>query len=282
MENSKRIQNIHQLCVKYEISDYDINQDGSIDVYGNVFLYKKGLTELPLRFNIVTGNFNCRNNKLTNLKHCPVEVGGDFDCSHNKLQSLINSPKVVVGIFDCTGNYINSLKYLPRILSNGLKCSYNKLNSLNHIPEQLGFLECSNNRLKTLEYLSDCKINNHIIITGNHLVSLDGAPSTVHGDFKCSFNKLISLRGIPNVINGNLFIDNNLLRDLDYFPGSLNGALKCQKNKFNYALDATLKKLTKIQLPIFCKYFKYYEVFDPEFNKDNYDNLMIEIQDGLE
>ena len=56
---------------------YTINPDGSYDVIGNVYLHNKGLTKIPVKFNMVTGYFNCSENKLTSLEGCPKEVGGD-------------------------------------------------------------------------------------------------------------------------------------------------------------------------------------------------------------
>ena len=41
-------QEIHDICKKYNIENYTINSDGSIDVDGNVNLSKMNLTELPL------------------------------------------------------------------------------------------------------------------------------------------------------------------------------------------------------------------------------------------
>jgi hypothetical protein len=49
------------ICKKYDIQNYSINSDGSIDVDGYVALFDKGLTKLPLRFRNVTGDFNCNN-----------------------------------------------------------------------------------------------------------------------------------------------------------------------------------------------------------------------------
>ena len=46
------------LIMEYNIINYTINEDGYIDVDGNVNLYRK-LTKLPLNFNKVTGYFNC-------------------------------------------------------------------------------------------------------------------------------------------------------------------------------------------------------------------------------
>ena len=62
---------ISLICEKYGIENYTVNPDGSIDVYGSVDLYDCNITELPLRFNKVTGSFDCGNNNLTSLKGCP-------------------------------------------------------------------------------------------------------------------------------------------------------------------------------------------------------------------
>jgi hypothetical protein len=58
---------IHDICEKYGIKNYTINDDGSIDVNGDVDLYNCSITELPLRFNKVTGWFDCGYNNLTTL-----------------------------------------------------------------------------------------------------------------------------------------------------------------------------------------------------------------------
>jgi len=58
---------IHEICKKYGIKNYTINDDGSIDVDGNVNLSYRKLTKLPLKFNNVSGNFLCYNNQLTTL-----------------------------------------------------------------------------------------------------------------------------------------------------------------------------------------------------------------------
>jgi hypothetical protein len=83
------------------IGKYEINDNGTIDVYGDVrFLSKmKYITAIPFRFNKVTGDFDCSHLSLKNLEGCPVEVGGTFDCSHNQLSTLEWAPKKVGGIF---------------------------------------------------------------------------------------------------------------------------------------------------------------------------------------
>ena len=104
---------IHDICKRYNITNYTINPDGSIDVDGGVDLYGKELTELPLRFNRVDGYFHCGGNKLTSLKGSPRWVGGIFSCSYNNLTSLEFSPEYVGGWLGCefndlTDNYIDT------------------------------------------------------------------------------------------------------------------------------------------------------------------------------
>jgi hypothetical protein len=95
---------ISLICKQYGITNYTINSDGSIDVNGGVDLYDKGLTELPLRFNRVTGDFDCSRNNLTSLNGSPRWIGGWFSCQYNQLTSLEFSPDYIGGFFDCTGN----------------------------------------------------------------------------------------------------------------------------------------------------------------------------------
>ena len=94
---------IKKICKRYNITNYTINGDGSIDVFGDVDLSFKNLIEFPLTFNKVTGYFYCNNNKLTSLKGCPRWVGGFF-CSNNNLTSLEFSPDYVDELFYCIHN----------------------------------------------------------------------------------------------------------------------------------------------------------------------------------
>ena len=86
---------IHNICKKYEIKNYTINSDGSIDVHDSVYLNGRNLTEIPLQFNYVWGNFSCNNNKLTTLKGCPKRlIGQYFQCQDNQLTDLEYFPVV--------------------------------------------------------------------------------------------------------------------------------------------------------------------------------------------
>jgi arginine decarboxylase-like protein len=79
---------IHKLCKEYNIKNYTINDDFSIDVDGDVNISYRKLDKIPLRFRDVSGNFLCSDNNLTSLLGCPEWVGGNFHCYENNLTSL--------------------------------------------------------------------------------------------------------------------------------------------------------------------------------------------------
>lgn len=106
---------ITEICKNYKIKNYNVNDDGTIDVDGNVNLYntQNPLTELPLAFNKVSGNFVCDNHHLSSLSGSPKEVGGDFRVNYNQLTSLDGGPELVYGFYNCIGNKLTSLEHCP-------------------------------------------------------------------------------------------------------------------------------------------------------------------------
>ncbi len=67
-------QEIHNICEKYNITNYTINPDGSIDVDDGVDLSGKDLIKIPLKFNKVNGWFDCSYNQLTSFGHPSNDV----------------------------------------------------------------------------------------------------------------------------------------------------------------------------------------------------------------
>lgn len=126
---------INSICQKYNIRDYIINDDGTVDVDGSVLLSSHELTKLPLRFRKVSGYFDCSYNKLTSLEGAPEYVGFYFDCSNNKLTTLEGAPEYVSGFF-CSHNRLISLEGAPKSVRD-FYCSYNKLTSLEGAPTSL-------------------------------------------------------------------------------------------------------------------------------------------------
>jgi hypothetical protein len=105
----KKLKTFH--IIEDTFSDnYTINDDGTVDVDGDVYLLRKNITKLPFRFGKVTGNFGIDHNDLETLEGSPYYVGGKFSCNVNKLKNLIGSPGEVGGDFECSNNSLSSLE----------------------------------------------------------------------------------------------------------------------------------------------------------------------------
>lgn len=132
---------IEKVCIAYNIQDYIITENGSINVHGDVdfsnnffivnsngeAIQREKLKRLPLRFNFVFGNFNCSNNDLITLERSPIEVTGNFSCENNCLTNLVGSPIVVGGFFDCFSNMLVSLRGAPKRIGEYFQCYGNNL-----------------------------------------------------------------------------------------------------------------------------------------------------------
>ena len=90
--NKKEIKNGLDLI---GITNYKINEDLTVDVNTGVYIDNKNLSEIPVKFGIINGNFNCSFNNLISLKGSPEIVGRSFDCSYNKLISLEYAPEII-------------------------------------------------------------------------------------------------------------------------------------------------------------------------------------------
>jgi len=155
-----------EVCNRYRINNYTINDDLSIDVEGHVNLAYKNLEYLPLRFNYVSGDFSCYDNKLKTLEGCPQTVSGSFDCSNNKLESLEGCPQTVDGNFDCYRNKLITLEGSPSVVNGNLICYDNKLETLEGSPKTInGNFLCFVNKLKDLEYFPE--VSDYINIRDN-------------------------------------------------------------------------------------------------------------------
>lgn len=136
-------QKIHYICKEYNINNYTINSDGSIDVDGNVDLTVFSLTELPLTFNYVSGYFLCSNNYLTSLKGSPRIISHNFSCTNNNITSLIDGPKRVEGFYYCNNNNLETLIGSPNTKER-FECFGNNLKSIDGYKGELDLLFCHN------------------------------------------------------------------------------------------------------------------------------------------
>ena len=169
LESFKTKEEVQNWLDSMRIKNYTINNDLTVDVKSDVKLTGSGLTNIPVQFGIISGNFNCSINKLTTLEGCPKEVKGNFWCNNNNLTTLEGGPKEVKGSFDCTKNNLTSLQGCPKEVGGDFYCNDNKITSLEGCPKEVdGYFDCGN----------------------NELTSLKGGPEKVNGNFWCNNNKV--------------------------------------------------------------------------------------------
>ena len=78
--------------------------DGLYNVSGNVLLIKE-VEKLPVKFGIVTGNFDCSYNRLISIEGSPYYVGFCFNCINNfNLKSLKGLPTHIGKLLLCNNN----------------------------------------------------------------------------------------------------------------------------------------------------------------------------------
>ena len=156
----KTKQEIEQILKEYKIKNYTINNDGSVNVDGSVYLDYVNFKKLPISFEKVKEDFDCSG--------CP------------NLISLQGAPRIIKGYFSCYAcSELNSLQGSPDKVGCDFYCSYcKKLRSLEGSPKEVGIdFSCSR-----------CL----------NLISLRGSPKEIGGYFFCyGCAKLTSLNYAP-------------------------------------------------------------------------------------
>ena len=127
---NESLNDIDSICKEYDIKNYTINNDGSIDVDGDVNLTNRRLSKLPLKFGSVSVDFNCYNNQLTSLQGAPEFVGVSFNCHNNQLTTLEGAPKSVHEDFNCQDNQLTSLEGVPISVGGDFYCEGNPVESI--------------------------------------------------------------------------------------------------------------------------------------------------------
>ena len=224
---------IEEICKKYDITNYTVNPDGSIDVHRSVDLSYNSLKEIPLNFNRVDGGFHICNNQLTSLKGCPKWIGGEIDLSCNLLTTLEGSPDHVGLNFWCDDNHLTSLKGCLKHIEGSFNCFSNQLTTLEYGPDYVGdSFDCNDNKLTSLK---GCPKHVGKILTcnANKLTDIDFIPDYIGRGFKCLFNPLGSIFDVEcieflrffkscRVINDNIINLKRLKYVMELFDSEIN------------------------------------------------------------
>lgn len=185
---------IEEICKKYEFRNYNINPDGTVDVYDRQIWFwgsDDDFDVLPLKFGDITGDFRIDDKSITDLEGFPKSVGGNLN------------------IRDC--KKLTSLKGCPEVVGEGFVLSGSPL----------------------ITTLDGCPRNvwGSFIISKLGLTDLKGLPHTIHGDFSCDGSKNItSLEGSPDVVGGNFNIEDCDIRSLKFAPKLINKSIHLSGN----------------------------------------------------
>jgi len=94
-----------------------------------------------------------------------------------------------------------------------------------------GDLDLSSMNLTSLKFLEDIKeVIGYFDCENNNLTSLEGCPESVINDFDCECNNLTSLEGGPSSVGGHFYCENNQLTSLEGCPSSVGGHFYCDNN----------------------------------------------------
>lgn len=245
---------------RMEIFNYTINDDLTVDVDNDVIIKNYKLTEIPIQFGKVTGDFRCDDNSITSLKGCPSEVFGNFTCKGNNLTSLEHSPIYVGMEYNCNRNKLITLKGCPDKIIEDFFCMYNELTTLEYGPKEVnGYYGCAHNNLTTLK----------------------GIPVCINGDLNCSHNNLVTLEYGPKEMKGDFFFNNNSLISLKHIPKDIDGYVYYADNKTLPKCISKLDKLDKIK--ILLKYQDEYGVWNSDYslNMNRYNLLLNDYENGV-
>jgi hypothetical protein len=266
------------------IDNFTINDDGLIDVKGNVKISNGKLYKLPLRFGKVSGNFHCNSNCLNTLIGSPQWVGGSFDCSDNILNTLQHGPEKVRGTYRCSDNKLITLKGCATEVGRDLLCNNNYLENLVGSPDKIqGYFNCRMNKLRSLKGAPK-EMFGRFHISHNRLNDFSGAPQTMRCEIYATSNFLNNIKGLPIDFEGQLFIDASAKSintgDIDY--NKLELQLRVI-NKFghNFMPPQLLEHYRHHKL--IMKYQRYYLIWtiDDELDESNFLMLIEDIEDGL-
>lgn len=126
-----------------------------------------------------------------------------------------------------------------------------------------GYFDCSlNNNLVTLEG-SPRSVGGDFYSSNINLTNLKGAPESVGGDFYCTHSKLTSLEGAPNSVARDFVCRSNRLTSLEGAPNSVGGGFFCNNNKI---IDFKVPEFSLNEKKVFICYdnpiYQIYSLFN--------------------
>ena len=235
------------------------------------------LKTLNISNNSIT-RLDCTNNSLTSLYVTNCTNMFMLECQNNYLTSLNVSSNTALKNLYCGSNKLTSLPSLPNNISI-VDVQKNQISSISSssLPQSLTALDCSNNKLTTLQIvgkpnltLLDCSNNTSLTrleCRQNALYNLDVSGCTALTELYCNINQLpqLSLSGLNALslvqLNGNQIKTSAmelLINSLRTIPASSTGKIYVlTRNNPNEGNEITTSQVTKARSKRWIPYHFY-------------------------
>lgn len=224
---------IRKHCEKFGIQNYEIDEDGFVNVpafNGDIQTRFMG-EELPFHFGRLDVGLDLVAPNLTSLQGFPHTILGHLLLRECKIKSLEGLPKSIGGDFRCYFlNNLTTLKGGPSRVEFSFVIVGSKIESLEGGPIYVGHdYVVRRTLIKNLKG-SPKVIGNDLHLEQTLLTSLEGGPETVKGQFCCNYSKIKNLKGGPKSVGRSYYCNNNELTSLEGSPKIIDGVFDCEKN----------------------------------------------------
>lgn len=258
----------------FKIKKYKVNDDLSVDILEPIWngmtpvaidLSDLNLTEIPIKFNTVVGNFICSRNKLRNLKNSPTEIiSGDLIASDNELSTLEGATE----IFSKLPEEVTSVtRYRLRVDNNKLTdfSNWNLKKSNSRIA-----IYAANNKITSIPGNFPFESVYRFVLGGNEIKDISNIPGDIISNSSFENNKievlpiysefrsadfvgnpintirfmagsyqnldlsnmgLSKIENMPPKVRGSLNVSGNNLTSLKGFPKVVEGSFDCSNNQ---------------------------------------------------
>ena len=266
---------IEKKCNYYNINNHTINDDGSVDVDGDVILSNYNLDKLPVKFGKINGSFSVNYLPIKTMEGCPYEVSGEFYFEGTDIKTLEGGPKKVGSNFVINNNKkLTSLLGGPKHVGGDYQVNNCKLTSLNNFAEYVGrHVHVQLNSFTTLEGLPK-HIHGDLYCSENYLTTLEGGPEKIDGDFVSTYTQLTNLKGIARC-GKNIILRNNILSDISDIQDDMGEYTTLNLND-NELTEDCIKDLPKKGY-VLCLNKNF---FDDVYGMDKLDYDLVEISNN--
>jgi len=115
---------IEKTLLTYFIMDgeFEVKDNGSVTVYGNVFA-RRAMPTIPVKFSSIDGILQIAHCELQSLKNCPNRLG-NLSVYGNRLGNCVGLPTHVLGWLDISDNPLKTLEGFPKSVGGHVDITY--------------------------------------------------------------------------------------------------------------------------------------------------------------